>query len=73
MHRTTVLLPTALKNQALRLAHEMGISLGELIRSSIELRCTKQLAKEDPFFTDKHIHSGKTSNDVARNHDDYLY
>ena len=38
MKRTTIMLPEELKNQAERSAASMGISLGELIRESLEAR-----------------------------------
>jgi hypothetical protein len=75
MHRTTVMLPSELKNSAQHRAEEMGISLGELIRKLLEneLRGTTQERRAaDPLFT-AGIFTGPAPTDLAENHDDYLY
>lgn len=71
MTRTAIMLPEKLKGQAEKLAQAKGISLGELIRVSLE----KNLQNEtpDPFFSDRDIFTGSTPSDLSSNPDHYLY
>ena len=75
MKRTTIMLPEELQIRAARRAHRDGLSLGELIRRSLEKTLTDagKSTKEDPFFADKTVWRGKAPKDGARNHDKYLY
>ncbi len=75
MHRTTIMLPPDLKARALKRAHLMRKSLGELIRQSLEqlLQHPGKSARQDPFFADKAVYRGKAPRDLAKNHDKYLY
>jgi hypothetical protein len=72
MHRTTILLPDALRQQANREARALGISLGELIRRRLaEGGDTKEPSR--PRFFDRQPWTGSGPDDAAANHDAYLY
>lgn len=73
MHRTTILLPPDLKLRANQLALEMGVSLGELIRSSLEMRCGTKFKQRDRFFEDHNFYEGRAPTNLSSNSDDYLY
>ena len=76
MQRTTVMLPQNLKLQAERYAREMGISLGELIRESLETminRSNEDRPTKDPLFTDDAVYIGEAPQDISVHHDEYLY
>ena len=75
MIRTTIMLPTELKTLAARRAGELGISVGELIRESLEMRLrqVKSQDHEAPFFADEAVFAGPAPNDLAKEHDRYLY
>lgn len=75
MHRTTIMLPRALKAKAERQAKRRGVSLGQYIREAVE----KQVAAPEPsapaddaFFNPPVFHDEGPA-DVADRHDDYLY
>ena len=75
MLRTTIMLPESLKMKAQHLALKKGVSLGELIRESLEQRIetSKSLKKYDPFFDDVDTFKVEKTKDLAKNHDRYLY
>jgi hypothetical protein len=75
MHRTTVMLPEALKRAAQAHASQRGISLGELLRESLEQRLKDQPAdrSRDPLFLDRAIHTDAGPTDTAERHDEHLY
>ncbi len=75
MLRTTVMLPSSLKNRAQASAFKKGISLGELIRESLEnaLLQAKNAPRTDPFFEDRHFFDGDVPTDLSANHDEYLH
>jgi len=76
MQRTTVMLPQDLKLQAERHAREMGISLGELIRESLEAMLSgsdEHRPMVDHLFSDDAVYVGKAPRDLSVNHDGYLY
>ena len=75
MNRTTIMLPQDLKHRAFRHARNRGLSLGELIRKSLErwLKGEAVPAEEDPFWDDQTIYKGRTPRDLAKKHDRYLY
>lgn len=75
MHRTTVMLPASLKSRARVFASKKGISVGELIRESLEetLHQAKILKKSDSFFEDKNFFNGDVPTDLSAKHDEYLY
>lgn len=76
MERTTVMLPEDLKTKAAKRAGNLGISLGQFIRQSLEtaLNSSKvQKLSEDPLFTDNTVFKGKAPRDLAKRHDKYIY
>lgn len=75
MKRTTIMLPPDLKLKALQRANQMGISLGELIRNSLValLHHSKEQTTDDPLFADNDVFNDQGSQDLAKNHDRYLY
>ena len=75
MKRTTIMLPDDLKSKALRRARKRGISLGKLIRTSLEgeLKQTFSPYDEDPLLQDDVVFDGEAPRDMAENHDKYLY
>ena len=75
MHRTTIMLPLDLKRRAQRLAGQMGVSLGELIREALEatLRGHGGDVREDSLFADTASHDGPVPADLSEGHDRYLY
>ena len=76
MKRTTVMLPDDLKTRAHQRAREMGTSLGELIRESLEsmLRFSdEENISEDSLFADDAVYEGQLPEDISQSHDRYLY
>ena len=78
MVRTTIMVPVELKVKAIRLARQMGVSFGEIVRTSLEETVLKRKGKRgerknDSFFSDKAAFSGPWPRDGAKNHDKYLY
>jgi len=75
MHRTTVMLPEALKMRAHAMAEKRGISMGELIRRALEAELEDPLRglDDDLLFSDTETFSGDTPADLASDHDRYLY
>jgi hypothetical protein len=70
MTRTTIMLPEGLKLRASERARELGISLGELIRESVERRlATGTSPSEDPLFTAVPIFDGSVPPDLSEEHD----
>lgn len=75
MHRTTVMLPEALKSAAQAHASQRGISLGELLRESLEYRLREQpvARSRDPLFVDQTVYADDGPPDAAERHDALLY
>ena len=75
LNRTTIVLPQDLKARAIRLAKQLGISLGELVRQSLasQLKPVGRQASLDPLLADHAVYSASTPKDLAKNHDAYLY
>jgi hypothetical protein len=74
MKRTTIMLPEDLRQRALFRARQKGISLGELIRDSLNAVLPKATydAHRDSLFEDV-IYDGPAPADVSSDHDRYLY
>ena len=72
MKRTTIMLPPELKARAEREAGIRGVSLGELIRLSLEAALSHDRG-EDPLFADKAVFRGDAPEDLSTDHDAYLY
>lgn len=75
MKRTTIMLSSELKTRAIQKANQRGISLGELIRESLEtvLNNPQDRFIDDPLLTDDAVFHDQGPGDLAQNHDDYLY
>ena len=75
MKRTTVMIPEKLKGRSVRRARELGISLGEFIRRSMEALLEKAQAtgEDDPFLADGAVFRGPAPRDLSAKHDEYLY
>lgn len=74
MTRTTIMLPEGLKLRASRRARELGISLGELIRESVERRLDAGASLgEDPLFSEVPVFEGSVPPDLSEEHDRYVY
>ncbi|MCI0617618.1 ribbon-helix-helix domain-containing protein [bacterium] len=75
MKRTTIMLPDDLKEKGMRKARRRGISLGELIRESLQAHVESPDVKqtEDPLYEDDATFNGKAPKDFAKKHDRYLY
>lgn len=74
MKRTTIMLPEALRRRALSRAKQKGVSLGELIRDSLDaaLPAVSYDAERDPLF-ESVVYDGPAPADSAAKHDKYLY
>ena len=72
MKRTTIMLPEALRQRASSHAKQRGISLGELIRSSLDTTLPAASYEEDPLFEDV-VFDGPAPRDLSAKHDKYLY
>lgn len=75
MKRTTVMLPAELRRRAFIRARERGVSLGELIRESLEsaLPTAAPARADDALFADSAVFAGKAPTDLSAAHDRYLY
>jgi hypothetical protein len=69
------MLPDDLKTRASRIARESGMSLGEIIRESLEnwLQSRKKPNAGDPLFRDVPVYEGPVPEDYSIDHDKYLY
>jgi hypothetical protein len=69
------MLPDDLKSQVSRIARDSGMSLGEIIRESLEswLKGQKKQLTGDPLFHDVPVFEGSVPQDYSLNHDKYLY
>jgi hypothetical protein len=72
MKRTTIMLPEALHRRAASRARQRGISLGELVRDSLDTALPGLSYEEDPLFEDV-IFDGPAPGNLSANHDEYLY
>lgn len=75
MKRTTVMLPADLRRRAFARARQRGVSLGELIRESLDasLPGRGEARAQDPLFADAATWEGKAPKDLAAAHDEHLY
>jgi len=70
------MLPTDLKIKASNQAKKESISLGQFIREALKKSLDSENRKsteDDPFFLDNAVFEGTTPEDLASNHDGYLY
>jgi hypothetical protein len=76
MDRTTIMLPPELKTRAANQAKKMRISLGQYIREVLKKSLDVENRAEpddDSLFLDDAIFGGTTPEDLAVEHDKYLY
>lgn len=72
MKRTTVMLPETLRRRAALRARQRGISVGELIRNSLEEALPGASSDQDPLFEEA-VFDGPAARDLSARHDKYLY
>ena len=74
MTRTTIMLPPDLKLRAEREARRRGISLGQILRHSLEteLRAGSHRALGDSFFADAAVYRGKVPRDLSTRIDEHI-
>ncbi len=74
MDRTTVMLPSELKQRVACRSREMGVSFGEFVRLSLQDELShRKLDCGDPLFTDTTVFSGQAPSNAAEAHDELLY
>ncbi len=74
MDRTTVMLPTELKQKATRRSRELGLSFGEFVRLSLQDELARKYPETtDSLFGDHAVFEGEAPTNAAENHDDLLY
>ena len=76
MDRTTIMLPPELKIRASNQAKKERISLGQFIREALKKSLDSENRKstdDDPLFLDNAVFDGTTPEDLASNHNGYLY
>lgn len=75
MQRTTVMLPRELKTRAVLHSRRLGISLGELIRSSLRAASKEGVGAgdTDSMYGDLAVYRGSAPKDLSAAHDAYLY
>jgi len=68
------MLPARLRTRAIARARQLGISMGEFIRRSMESMLTgARDGGDDPLIADAAVFDGPVPDDLASNHDRYLY
>jgi hypothetical protein len=69
------MLPADLRRRAFARARQRGVSLGHLIRESLDAAIPGSSAAraDDPLFVDSAVFRGRAPKDLARSHDLYLY
>jgi hypothetical protein len=68
------MLPAGLRARAIARARQLGISMGEFIRRSMEsMLADSEEVGDDPLVADHAVFDGPLPDDVALNHDRYLY
>jgi uncharacterized membrane-anchored protein len=76
MHRTTILLPAALRAKAESVAKSRGITMSELIRRQLATTVRGRKSsdrKSDPLFAPTKLMRAGGRGDIAARHDEYLY
>lgn len=68
------MLPSELHEKAARYAARRRVSLGQLVRSSLQtaMEVSGDAPERDPLWADNEVFRGKTPRNLARNHDRYL-
>jgi len=76
MLRTTIMLPTALKQRAEARARQLHVSLGEFLRQAVERQLEREELAEtgqDPLAGNAYIIHEPSPAQVSENIDRYLY
>ena len=77
VHRTTIVLPSKLKQAVVGLARAQGISFGEFVRRALEKALahngSRRNRTSDPFWDDRAVFRGDVPPDLSKHHDRYLY
>lgn len=76
MHRTTILLPPALRREAENVARAQGITLSELIRRKLAAAVAARAGnrrQRDSLFRPARLIESRGAADLSARHDDYLY
>jgi hypothetical protein len=77
MTRTTIVLDSSLKKRVMKKARELEISMGELIRISLDKflkEPSEVVSTADSFFSDNvSFKDDKGVTDLSINHDQHLY
>ncbi len=76
MDRTTIMLPPDLKIRASNQAKKEKISLGQFIREALNrslAAANRKSTDDDSLFLDGAVFDGRTPEDLASGHDEYLY
>ena len=75
MKRTTVMLPADLRRRAHAAARKRKVSLGSLVRESLETAISswETVREDDPLLSDGAVYEGQAPRDLAKAHDRYLY
>lgn len=69
---TQITLPPELKAKIEREANARGMSVSDFVRESLEHAVTQE-PSEDSMFADTAVYRDGGPNDLASNHDGYLY
>ena len=67
----SISIPTDLRRKLEAIALDRGISVEDLVRTTLEDLSSPKL--NDPLFRDSSVFKGDVPVDGAANHDDYLY
>lgn len=68
------MLPAGLRARAIEHARRLGISMGELIRRAMEAMLADAGGPgDDPLLADGAVFEGPSPDDLAADHDRYLY
>lgn len=76
MDRTTIMLPPELKTRASNQAKKMRVSLGQYIRDALQKSLdmeNRSKVDDDSLFMDNAVFDDPTPEDLASDHDRYLY
>ena len=74
MHRTSLMMPEGLKVRAERKSRQLGLSMGQFVRLSLEDELAKHERRDpDPLFADTVVYRGAAPDTLSREHDAMLY
>lgn len=74
MHRTSLMMPEDLKVRAERKSRQLGMSMGQFVRLSLEDELAKYERHDpDPLLADTVVYRGAAPDNVSQEHDALLY